>query len=350
MIDFLDRQTNSITVASFWEGFLLEKYNLDPKYQRKSIWDDEKQSFFIDSIFKNFPIPPIFLHQGIDDRTGRTSFDVIDGKQRLISIKRFIENEIPVSCELNEDPFRDEKIDGKFFKDLGTKELLPYKQNFWRYNIPVEYIDASKQNVVEAIFDRLNRNGEPLKKQELRNAQYHSTVLLSTIEKLSKLPPFNKRFSEEMYNRMENMEFISELLFLALEDGIFDAKQEVLDKFYKEYSKDDRLGELKSIIPLFEKSTLFMNSLNLDYSAFRISGVSHLYGIWCFSWHCVKHEIDNKEEIKKKLNAFFKKLSKKTPSNKNIEEYKNTLSSNTKSKSQRERRMECLLKVCGIKE
>ena len=70
MSDILNRDTNTITVANFWENYMLDKYNFDPAYQRQSVWSDEKQSFFIDSILKNFPIPPIFLHQKIDDETG----------------------------------------------------------------------------------------------------------------------------------------------------------------------------------------------------------------------------------------------------------------------------------------
>ncbi|HAT50398.1 MAG: DUF262 domain-containing protein [Nitrospirae bacterium] len=349
MTKFLDRLTNAITVASFWEGFVLKKYNLNPKYQRKSVWDDEKQSFFIDSILKNFPIPPIFLHQRIDDKTGKTSFDVIDGKQRLTSIKRFIDGEIKISNEFGEEPFSDPQLYGKYFGDLDSKELLPYKQKFWRYHIPVEYIDASDQNIVEAIFDRLNRNGEPLKKQELRNAQYHSTELLSTIEKLSEHPLFKSRFTEQMCNRMENMEFISELLFVTLENGIFDAKQDVIDGFYKKYNKHENLDRLKSALPLFNKSTDLMASIDLDYEKYRISGISHLYGLWCFSWYCVNNKTSvSVNSIKKKLNSFFDKFSQRESEDSSVAEYKYTLSANTKSKSQRENRLRCLLGVCGI--
>ena len=132
----LSRDTNTITVANFWENVLLKKYNFDPEYQRKSVWSEEKQSFLIDSILKNFPIPPIFLHQHIDDATGKTKYDVIDGKQRLTSIIRFIENKIPALDESENSPFYDEKIAGVYFRNLDSKELSDYKKRFWRYLIP----------------------------------------------------------------------------------------------------------------------------------------------------------------------------------------------------------------------
>ena len=70
--------------------------NMTPTYQRKSVWDDDKRSFFIDSLLRRYPVPTIFLGRRIDLRTGEMMFDVIDGKQRLEAIFRFIANKIPV--------------------------------------------------------------------------------------------------------------------------------------------------------------------------------------------------------------------------------------------------------------
>ena len=42
-MEILKRDSNSINIASFWEGFSLGKFNFDPPYQRDSVWDEEKQ-------------------------------------------------------------------------------------------------------------------------------------------------------------------------------------------------------------------------------------------------------------------------------------------------------------------
>ena len=117
MSEILNRESNRITVASFYENFQLSKYNLNPHYQRRSIWSDEKKSFLMDSIFKNYPMPPIFLHQRIDNASGKTSYDVIDGKQRLTTIVDFIEGRISVTNETAESEEED-PIAGKFFYEL----------------------------------------------------------------------------------------------------------------------------------------------------------------------------------------------------------------------------------------
>ena len=52
----LERTATTISIASFHEQNQLRKFNFDPPYQRMSVWTDEKQSYFIDSILRKFPI------------------------------------------------------------------------------------------------------------------------------------------------------------------------------------------------------------------------------------------------------------------------------------------------------
>ena len=87
----LKRKSNTVTISSLNEWRTLDKLNMSPKYQRKSVWGTEQQSLLIDSIIKNIPIPPVFLRESIDKK-GISSFEVIDGKQRLTSIFKFIDN------------------------------------------------------------------------------------------------------------------------------------------------------------------------------------------------------------------------------------------------------------------
>ena len=78
-IAILKRDSNKITISELFERYKLDKINLEPPYQRRGdVWDVEKQGFLIDSILKNYPVPPIFLHQKIDSETGKTMYDVID--------------------------------------------------------------------------------------------------------------------------------------------------------------------------------------------------------------------------------------------------------------------------------
>ncbi|KAF8585948.1 hypothetical protein K439DRAFT_1659991 [Ramaria rubella] len=70
--------------------------DLNPPYQRDVVWPEAKQIGLIDSIFRNFYIPPvIFAVQKDDD--GEELRVCVDGKQRLTSISKFMDDRDPVT-------------------------------------------------------------------------------------------------------------------------------------------------------------------------------------------------------------------------------------------------------------
>ena len=62
--------------------------NLNPGFQRDSVWKERDRAKLINSIVRNYPLPAIFLYRR--NENGRLIYDVIDGKQRLESIFRFM--------------------------------------------------------------------------------------------------------------------------------------------------------------------------------------------------------------------------------------------------------------------
>ncbi len=44
-----------------------KQLNLDLPYQRRSVWTRWDKQFSLDTIFRNYPSPAIFLHKTIDD-------------------------------------------------------------------------------------------------------------------------------------------------------------------------------------------------------------------------------------------------------------------------------------------
>ena len=353
MKNALNRDTNTINVATFWENHKLKKYNYDPSYQRRSVWSEEKQSFFIDSLLKNFPIPPIFLRQKINNETGATTYDVIDGKQRLTSIINFLNNDIPVADENeSESSFHDTRIAGVYFKDFDNEPLQEYKGRLWRYVIPVEYIDTAEESVIDNLFDRLNRNGEPLTGQELRKAKYHTTALLKLVEELTQEQFWTTRLEHTDVKRMEHYEFISELIFQQIQQkALGGSPSAILDKLYKNYTENENKENWKVIKKKFKNITNYMKSLEIDYDLHRVVGVSHLYGLWCLSHHCYINNVVL-TDIKSKLNEFFRLRAQKVESNNTqnaqVEEYKKSMASRTKSEIQRRKRFEALKKFLEI--
>lgn len=344
MTKLLVRASNNVSISNFYEEYSVGKYNMNPPYQRRSVWSPEKKSFFIDSILKNLPIPPVFLRQKIEVANGKTSYEVIDGKQRLTSIVEFIEGAFPTADE-GEDPFHDEELAGKYFAELDVDHLANYKKMFWRYQIPVEYIDSDDPIVIDRIFDRLNRNGEPLNGQELRHSNYYDTPLLKLAYRLSKDDFWSQRLETTDKARMEDIEFISELLFALLEKTELTATDQDLDDYYAKYSRE--VLDWMAVEADFNNVTQYMMSLNLDYGHFKIYGVSHLYGIWCFSMQCIDVEIPA-EEVAPRLNEFFRNVREKNLHIPAVLEYKQSMSNRTKFRGQRAKRRKALADFCRI--
>ncbi|MBR4867796.1 MAG: DUF262 domain-containing protein, partial [Clostridia bacterium] len=60
--------------------------DLNPSFQRRDAWSDAEKSRLIESLMLGIPVPPIIL---AENKKKKNSYIVIDGKQRLLSIRRF---------------------------------------------------------------------------------------------------------------------------------------------------------------------------------------------------------------------------------------------------------------------
>ena len=145
---------------------------LSPRFQRREAWTDSRKSAFIESLFLGLPVPQLVLAER-PDRRG--SYIVIDGKQRLLSIRRFgVEDP-------NNDEFEPLRLRGLTTRpDLNRRTWATMKDDpMFRYDL-MGYENQTIRTVVvrnwhdEAflylVFLRLNTGSVPLSPQELRHA------------------------------------------------------------------------------------------------------------------------------------------------------------------------------------
>lgn len=207
--------------------------------------------------------------------------------------------------------------------------------------------NEQKEELVASVFDRLNRNGEPLTSQELRNAKYNDSILLKTIKKLVKDAFWNDKLSRLKSVRMEDIEFISELFFVVLENKVLDSSPKVLDDLYGKYQDDEESikraeNEYKKVIEVLQK-------LNLDFNTNkRLCWTTHLYTVFSFAWTLVRKNIsaESKANLVKEFYAEY--FSKSSNYEGMLKEYKDASSSRTRSETQRKKRLFALLSYCGI--
>ncbi|KAJ3840510.1 hypothetical protein F5878DRAFT_612986 [Lentinula raphanica] len=147
-------RATTYTVLDLYQQIHNSGIDLSPEYQRDVVWAKEKQICLIDSMCRNYYIPPILFAVSIDDN-GTEHRTCIDGKQRLTSIQLFMDGLIP-----HRDTISGQRYWYKITNSPGdtkTKELLPER---WRAMfaskqvVCVEYTgltDARERDIFERV-------------------------------------------------------------------------------------------------------------------------------------------------------------------------------------------------------
>lgn len=147
----------SIRMLADFEG----RINVEAEYQRGEVWSQPQQALLIDSILRGFDLPKIFLRKLPDGSP--YLFDVIDGKQRLTAIWRYVSDEFAL---LRTAVFSDlGNLGGRRWSELpdDARDRLQFA------NVTVSKIEAASDEEIRELFLRLQR-GEPLNAAERRNA------------------------------------------------------------------------------------------------------------------------------------------------------------------------------------
>ena len=184
--------------------------------------------FFLDTIFRGYPSPSIFLFKATEE-SGAIRYEVVDGKQRLETILKFHRGDIAVAGD-----FGDVELNGKKWKFLSSE----HRQTFSDYVLPVEFIRVIDGGHVNQVFDRLNRNSRRLERQELRHARYDGWfVNLVEEEAQQRLWRELGVVTTARAKRMRDVQFISELLMVIAQEEIRGFDQDAIDDFYARHEE-----------------------------------------------------------------------------------------------------------------
>ncbi|SDG11835.1 Protein of unknown function DUF262 [Onishia taeanensis] len=244
---FLDAQESLVIQQSDFSLSLIKdmaekgSINLAPSYQRRDRWGDEKQSRLIESFIMNVPVPPVYLSE---DEFGR--YSVIDGKQRITAIKRFISGDFKLAGletikELN----------GLSFDDLPS--AVQNALSIRPYIRAITLLRQSDPELKFEVFLRLNTWGERLNPQEIRNVAYSGKFndLLFFLSENDVLVEGLKTHvkSSSAYKNMDDIEHV--LRFFTLKNNwekMSGSLSKEMDEFMKENRNPDskRLQEMES--------------------------------------------------------------------------------------------------------
>ena len=211
----LTHQQNPKTIQDLVNLYEKNHLNLEPGFQRKSVWKEKDRAKLMDSIVRNYPLPAIFLYR--NQRDGDVVYDVIDGKQRIESFLMFMglkHGKFETKTQL---PGEDE------VKSISWKHLCKcQKQHIVTgYRLPVIEVDGELAEIVE-VFVSINSTGKALTGQEKRHAKYYKSTFLKEAARVAY--KFENYFLDmgvmgtSQISRMKHVELVCELM-LSIHKG-----------------------------------------------------------------------------------------------------------------------------------
>ena len=144
-------------------------FQLDPPYQRQAnVWSAAKKASLMETLFLKLDVPKFYLHK--IPNAAAYDFAVVDGKQRLSTIRSFYESKLAlpsISLPPRRDYPKDPLREGMLYKDISDQ----WKEWFRSIELDVVVIETEgPEDEIEDMFERLN-NGQPLNSAEKRNAK-----------------------------------------------------------------------------------------------------------------------------------------------------------------------------------
>jgi hypothetical protein len=172
----LDCKPSQFPIKALVDAWNSSSLKINQEYQRGASWKPWQMQGLVDSVFRRYPIPPLFLHEITDKGLGgspQTRYEIVDGQQRIRSLADYFGDKFPLL-----DP-QDKRL--RLPNSLRSIPALWAKRRYSELDKSQRaYLDTTKfdvyliQNVsdpdeVRDLFIRL-QSGTALSRQQVRDA------------------------------------------------------------------------------------------------------------------------------------------------------------------------------------
>jgi len=222
------------TIAAVYQDISGGRLILRPDFQRKFVWTPEHQEAFLETVMFGLPFPEIYVCEGsVDVERLTTTKHVIDGQQRLTTIRRYIDNETPYLTKI------------KPYAELDDEE----KAKFLSYQLVMRDIGRVDDDTVREIFRRINLTEFKLEDVEIHNAVYDGQFIQAakTILDNASLEAYGV-FKESEFTRMADLHFILLVMATIENGGYFAQDREVEPKVSNYNAEYPRRSEIESTL------------------------------------------------------------------------------------------------------
>lgn len=292
--DYGERTINEMVLL-----FRNKQINLDPGFQRKSVWSQLDRRRLIQSIASECPLPNIFLYRR--NVKGKTIYDVIDGKQRIetilmfIGVGRFKRKQFDVRLELDDNGLC--WWDWKGIKKYSDET----RHKFDCFQLQTVEVSGDLAEIVD-LFVRINSTGKRLTSGEKRHARFYNSRFLKEAEKLVRRHQsyllHNRILSQPQLGRMKGTELFSELLMSIHQGGLIN-KKTALDRAI---GNDSINGN--TLRRISKEFTATMNLIKKMYPAIkqtRFRNTAEFYSLFMLVWQMHHDKMVLKEPKRNKM-------------------------------------------------
>lgn len=213
-----------------------------PAYQRSFVWEEDRQSKFIESILLGLPIPYIFTAENEDGR-----FEIVDGSQRIRTLDNFLSGKLTLdNLEILD------KCNGLKFTDFPISRQRKINNTSLRMIVLSEHSDEDARFM---LFERINSGSVILQAMEKRKGSF-TGPFTDFVYKCANDPQFIRltSFTEKTVKRGEPQELI--LRFFAYSESL-DSYKGYVNEFLDSYTKRKNESFDEDVL-----ETQFRNMLN----------------------------------------------------------------------------------------
>ena len=205
-----------------------EELNLNPWYQRRSVWTRPQKAYLINTLFEKKPVPTLYFRHSLDLEKDKSIREVVDGQQRIRSILEYRDNEFSARH-----PASGKR---KKYEELSASQKRDFRETQLSGGL---LLGANESDVIE-VFGRLNSVSKTLNAQEKRNANYSGEFKQFCLKEAAiRLPIWRglEVFSANDIARMNEIQFVADVA-LNLLQGLSDYNQTKLNQAYKKWDED----------------------------------------------------------------------------------------------------------------
>lgn len=239
---------------------------INKTYQRGAgLWPDTARTYFIDTILEGFPFPKLYFYQSFDRSKRKPIKEVVDGQQRLTTIRDFVENKIRLGSASS-------NYSGRKFDDLEEET----QEEFLMYTVPADVILAAEKPILLEMFRRINSYTAPLNSAEKRHSEFQGPFkwfINDNADKYSHILEEYGVLTPKQIVRMGDAEFLAELS-LVIDQGITYKSSQALKKLYKKY--DEVFSQQEKHQRIIDS---FFDALTSDFEPLRDSFMMKPYAL-----------------------------------------------------------------------